>query len=150
METYQITLMPYHIKTTNRRLNKPTIEEVDTFMVSRVNPNDPTSPKQYESILSDIYDYGTIYGDHSNLPHKIQYIPGGFITFRLSNQVTYLKNGSEHTELLTKDQILDEILSISLEDGSWEGETFVYKVNGKEAGVFDFRRTNCIRISKVE
>jgi hypothetical protein len=156
METFQITIMPYFVKNVKSSLFKPTLEEIDTFMMSNINPNDSNSPKQYEDIISSVYDY-SIYGEYTSPPHNIQYIPGGFITFRIGNEVTFTEvkriNGevfeTQHMELLTKEQILQELMIAALEDGPYEGVTFVYMIEDKEMGVFDFRKTSAIRIVKV-
>jgi hypothetical protein len=149
METFQITLMPYYVKT--RKSSKtPTLEEIDEFMMSHTGDR-----KQYEAIVRDHFEYGSY--DFVMGPHNIQYIPGGFITFQIGNEVTYSVSkkvdGKVVTdyreEFVTKDVILEGLLEDSLEDGAYEGEVFVYNVNGKEAGLFDYRKEKCIRIVKV-
>ena len=150
METFQITIIPYYIKTKKGSIS-PTLEEIDTFMMSNYEDG-----KQYDTMIEDLYKYNHF--DYTTKPYDIQYIPGGFITFKIGNRITFYKfrkvNGKEIREdieeFLSKEQILQGLLDESLEDGAWEGGNFVYQVDNEEHGVFDFRKPKCIRIVKIE
>jgi hypothetical protein len=146
METFQITLMPYYVKT-KKSSKTPTLEEIDEFMMSYTGDR-----KQYEAIIRNHFDYGSY--DYTMGPHNIEYIPGGFITFQIGNEVSYslskkidgkVVNGY-YKQSLTKETVVESLLEESLEDGAYEGDIFVYTVNGQEMGVFDYRKPKCIRI----
>lgn len=139
METYQITLKLYYIHTSEceacQHLLTPTPEQFDAFMVKNVQMDNPNSSKQYESLINGIYNY-TLH-EVLHTPYKMEYIPGGFITFRVDNPPTYLEDGVDSGKHLSRDEIIEEIQQVNLES-TWEEGVGLYKFNGKQIGLFDF------------